>query len=433
MANLENQYLNEGADNLVMKEGCCEPFRSHIVNVDPDTKAVTSTPEILVATEEGASRLSTIDTDGTDKSFARKFVIPLRSGIFNHYGEQEKLTPNVLLGGLRIEITCAKNEHALSGVMSQDDTGATFKMVDYASGIPVANIAGANIAITAADMSSAQKLGLVVGGKIQVENADASVTQVRNITAIANANNKMNVTFDGAAVTIGGGGGPGNAPRIFHPVNQKLKYIVKEVEFKVLEVIPPANMMKNVIKESQVDFISYESFLDNLPASSLTHQTRFPSVATRAKCIMSHYVNDVGSADEFSPTHYIGGNPTETKLNSVQYFINNKLFPLKAYNPDCKVDRIVAYNEIVKAFASVGKTVKRLGDSRGGGQSDYNFTYVTARELARGADFVYELKDAEAELRTEYSETRASNHRVISFIFSVRSVMIDDGSVSLVL
>lgn len=433
MANLENQYLQEGADNLVMKEGCCEPIRSHIVTVDQATKVVTSSPEILVATEQGASRLSTIDTLGNDKAFARKFIIPLRSGIFNHYGEQEKLTPNVLLGGLRIEITCAKNEHAISGVHSQDDTGASFKMVDYTSGIPVDNIAGANIAITTAAMSNAQKLGFVVGSRIHIENDDASISIDRNITAIAHANNKMTVTFDGAVITIGGGGGGGNAPRISHPTAQKLKYIVKDLELKVLEIIPPANMMKNVIKESQVDFISYESFLDNLPASSLSHQTRFPSVATRAKCIMSHYVNDVGSADEFSPTHYIGANPTSTNLNSVQYFINNKLYPLKAYNPDCKVDRIVAYNEIVKAFASVGKTVKRLGDSRGGGQSDYNFTYVTARELARGADFVYELKDAEAELRTEYSGTRGSNHRIISFIFSVRSVMIDDGSVSVVL
>ena len=433
MANLENQYLHEGADDLVIKQGCLEPLRSHIVSVDSNTKVVTSIAETALVQQNGATVLSSISNDGFDKGFSRKFCIPIRSGIFNHYGEDEKLTPNVLLGGLRIEITCAKNEHALSAVSSQDDTGAKHRMNDYANGVPVNNIGAANVAITTADVRSAQNLGLSVGNQILISNAESSVVETRNITAIAHNANKMEVTFDGAALSIGGGGGAGTAVRISHPPNQKLKYIVRDLELKVLEVIPPANMMKNVIKESQVDFISYESFLDNLPASSLTHQTRFPSVATRAKCIMTHYVDDRFANDEYAPTHYIGGNPTETKLNSVQYFINNKLYPLRAYNPDCKEDRIVAYNEIVKAFASIGKTVKRLGDSRGGGQSDYNFTYVTARELARGKDFVYQLKDAEAELRTEYSAVRTANHRLISFVFSVRSIMIDDGSVSLML
>ena len=57
---------------------------------------------------------------------------------------------------------------------------------------------------------------------------------------------------------------------------------------------------------------------------------------------------------------------------------------------------------------------------------DYTFTYLTARELARGEQFVYPLKDAEAQLRLEFSEARANNHKLISFVFSVRSVMVSD-------
>jgi len=433
MASIENQYLHEGNDDLVIKQGCLEPLRSHVIAQNAANKAITSDAEHAIVGQFGATRLSTISNDGFDKGFGRKFVIPIRSGIFNHYGEDEKLTPNVLLGGLRIEITCARAEHALSGLSSQDDTGANHEMMSYATGFPIEDIAGANIAITTADCRSAQNLGLSVGNQVVLTNADGSVAETRGITAIDHNANKMRVTFDGGALTIGGGGGGGNNPRIHHPATAKLKYIIRDVEMKVLEIIPPPNAMKNVVKESQVDFISYETFLDNLPATSLSHQTRFPSIATRAKCIMTHYINDNGAHDEFKPLHYIGGNPTHTALNSVQYSINNKLYPLKAYNPDCKADRIVAYNEIVKAFASIGKTVKRLGDSRGGGQADYNFTYVTARELARGKDFVYQLKDAEAELRTEYSQVRGNNFRLINFVFSVRSVMIEDGSVSLVL
>ena len=433
MANLENQYCHEGNDDLVIKQGCLEPLRSHIVTQNSANKTIVSAHQIVAIQEEGASRLSTISNDGFDKGFARKFVIPIRSGIFNHYGEDEKLTPNVLLGGLRIEITCAKAEHALSKVHSQDDVGALHKMSDYANGFPINNIGAANVAITTADCRSAQNLGLSVGRQVLIANQESSVVVTRNITAIRHNANKMEVTFDGAALTIGGGGGAGTNARICHPANQKLKYIIRDLEMKVLEVIPPPNMMKNVVKESQVDFISYETFLDNLPATSLSHQTRFPSVATRAKCIMTHYMDDGFVNDEFSPSHYHGANPSFTHLNSIQYSINNKLYPLRAYNPDCKADRIVAYNEIVKAFASIGKTVKRLGDSKGGGQADYNFTYITARELARGKEFVYQLKDAEAELRSEYSAVRTRNHRLINFVFSVRSIMVEDGAVSLVL
>ena len=74
-------------------------------------------------------------------------------------------------------------------------------------------------------------------------------------------------------------------------------------------------------------------------------------------------------------------------------------------------------------------TVKRLGDHSSSSQSDYSFTYLTARELARG-DFVYPLKDAEAQLRQEYSGARAGNHKLISFVFSVRSILIDKDSLS---
>lgn len=440
MANIENQYLNEGVDDLVIKQGCLAPFRSHIVQQDAATKGITSTPESVVVEETGATILSTIDSSGNSKRYNRKFVIPVRSGIFSHYGDDEKLTPNVLLGGLRVEITCARNEHAVSNVQAQDNTGATYRLDSYAGGIPINDVAASNDLVLTPAVAHAQLAGFTVGARIRIQNNESATSAgadeidfQRNITAIAVAANVMTITVDGAAINIGGGGGNGTNPKIMMPTAEKLKYQVKDLELKVLEVIPPPEMMKNVVKASQVDFISYETFLDNLPTSALSHQTRFPSVATRAKCIMTHYMNDSQINDEYSPTQYIGGNPTSTNLNSVQYFINNKLYPLKPYNPNCKQDRIVAYNEIVKAFKSIGKVVRRLGDSRGGSQADYSFTYITARELARGKDFVYQLKDAEAELRTEYSAVRANNHRLVSFVFSVRSIMIDDGSVSLVL
>ena len=295
-------------------------------------------------------------------------------------------------------------------------------MKNYAGGIPIANIAGANVAITTAEVRSAQNLGLSVNNKVLLVNSDASVSEVRTITAIAHAANKMNVTFDGGALTLNT-----NNPRMCQPTTADNKYIAKNIELKVLEVIPPQEMMRQVVKESQIDFVSYETFMDNLPTTSLNHQVEFPSVATKGKAIFTHYVPDADANDEFTPSYYTGASPTETHLNSVQYFLNNKLYPLKAYNPNCFNDRIVAYNEMVKAFRACGLTVKRLGDPNS--QGDYSFTYLTARELARG-DFVYPLKDAEAQLRQEYSAARTGNHKLISFVFSVRSILIDKDSLS---
>tara|TARA_E500000318_G_scaffold13276_1_gene12399 strand:- start:16513 stop:18069 length:1557 start_codon:yes stop_codon:yes gene_type:complete len=422
---IENQYAVEDPTQIVNKQGCMTPHRSHIVASNAETKVLTRTRESVVVHQPGATRLSTISFDGFDKGMTHKFLIPLRAGIFNHYSQEEKLTPNLLYGGLRIEIVLAKNELVLNRVSSQLDNGTAFNCKDYEGGIPIDAIAGANVAVTTGNIRDAQNLGFSVGRQIVIQNSDSSVNVTRNITAIAHNANKMRVTFDGGAVTANT-----NNPRIHHPTTAKTKYIAKNLELKVLEVIPPQEMMKKAIKESQIDFISYEVFVDNLPASSLNHQVEFPSVATRAKAVFTHYIPNDTENDDVSPTYYAGACPTDTNLNSVQYFINNKLYPLKAYNPDSFNDRIVAYNEIVKAMRAVGVNVKRLGDSRNAG--DYSFTYLTARELARG-DFVYPLKDAEAQLRTEYSAVRTTNHKLISFVFSVRSVMIDQNNLSVML
>lgn len=419
---IENQYAVEDETQIVLKQGCMTPHRSHIVGSNAETKALTRTKESLTVHQAGATRLSSIDKAGADRSFSHKFIIPLRCGVFNHYSKEEKLTPNLLYGGLRIELVLARNEQVMNRVLSQDDTGATHTMKDHAGGFPIDNIGAANVAVTTANCRSAQNLGLVVGQQVRIVNSDGSADATRNITAITHNANKMRVTFDGAAFTINT-----NNPRIAHPANTVMKYNVKNMELKVLEVIPPQDLMRAAIKESQIDYVSYEVFVDNLPASSLNHQVEFPSVATKAKAVFTHYVLNTDENDDTTPSYYSGSAPTDTNLNSVQYFINNKLYPLKAYNPDSFNDRIVAYNEMVKAFRACGITVKRLGDSRNAG--DYSFTYLTARELARG-DFVYPLKDAEAQLRTEYSGVRAANHKLISFVFSVRSVMIDQNNLS---
>jgi len=421
---IENQYTHDNTDNIVYKEGCMTPLRAHNVTQNAETKALTREVQNIGSGEAGATRLSTIANDGKDKSFVHKFIIPIKSGVFNHYSDDEKLTPNLLFGGMRIEITLAKNEHVLSRVLSQDAAGAKHKCIDRASGIDCGNVT-ANEVVSTADFGSVQDGGFSIGNEVVVTgDTSTPAGEKRTITNVEINANKLKITFGGGVMTSGA-----NA-KIHHPAGNKLRYIVKNIELKVLEIIPPINMMKQAIKESQYDFISYEIFTDNLPTTSLRHQIEFPSVSTKAKAIFTHYINDNGADDDSEPQYYSGASPTETNLNSVQYFINNRNYPLKAYNPNSFNDRIVGYNEIVKAMKAIGLNVKKLGDPTA--MSDYSFTYVTARELARGKDFVYPLKDAEAQLRTEYSAARGQNHKLINFVFSIRSVMIDNNSLSVV-
>ena len=203
--------------------------------------------------------------------------------------------------------------------------------------------------------------------------------------------------------------------------------------------------MKGIIKESQFDYISWDCFLDNLPASSLSHQSDITSVASAAKCMFTHYISVGTENEKYGQNYYNGQPPHRMYLDSIQYFINNKLYPLKAYNPQAKADKVVNMNELVKAFKSIGKDVKRLGECRAGNIADYTNTYLHARELARGEQFVYNLKDAEPQIRLGFesgkSRTDANvdgsvavgNIRMIHFVFSVKTIMINKDNLQLIL
>ena len=68
-----------------------------------------------------------------------------------------------------------------------------------------------------------------------------------------------------------------------YPVDVVPSYEITNMELKLMEIVPPRDMLKQVVKESQYDFISYETFMDNLPSSSLNHNLELPSITERAK------------------------------------------------------------------------------------------------------------------------------------------------------
>ena len=470
-ASIQNQYCEEDDTHTQLKQNTGVKCRSYDVSQNSTSKVNTlneigTAQNPRVPTDVGATSLSVISSgsqtfsgtyaDATDhdpemgvkKFTSRKMCIPIRSGIFSAFGVSEKLTPVLLFGGLKIEITFAKNEHVLVRPYTPNDAnGAVKQASDFATGIDVDAQAGGSAIITLTnDINDPSELGITRG----------SVMNLRGGAGAGAAGQKFTVSHLHRG--DGGSGDPnkkivivatGNLTAV--NTNNKIwfeestpSYKIKNMELKVLQVIPPRAMMKTLIKESQFDFISWDCFLDNLPQTSRSHQSDIHSVASGAKCIMTHYISVATENDIYAPNYYAGQPPHNTFLNSVQYFINNKLYPLKAYNPQAKQDKVVNLNEVVKAFQTIGLDVKRLGDGRGGNLCDYTNTYLHARELARGEQFVYNLKDAEPQIRLGFTQGRdevpagtdavaKGNCRIVNFVWSIKTIMVKKDNLQLLL
>ena len=109
------------------------------------------------------------------------------------------------------------------------------------------------------------------------------------------------------------------------------------------------------------------------------------------------------------------------KVNDVVWFVNNRLYPLRSYNPQSNKDKVLTLNELNKALQAIGKSPVNLGDNEFGNLSGYSNTFLLCRELAREG-FVFDLRNAEPEVRLSFSGARTSILRANTFVFSKRIV-----------
>lgn len=208
-------------------------------------------------------------------------------------------------------------------------------------------------------------------------------------------------------------------------------------ELKVLSVVP---MGMDMAKDLNYQFTSYDMFLSTLPTASRKHQVEVPSVATRAVAITSQYVRVGSESDSLSSGYFVGDAPSQTKLNEVQYYINNKLYPVRSYDPSEKKERIINQNENVKALSTINKEPKALGGAKAKDIEKYTNTYLNSRELAR-EDFVFNLRDAETQIRLGFSDGRPTtatdikggNRTIYTRVWSKKIVNISDGGLRVVL
>ena len=480
-----------------------EGLRKNVTSLE--TFANGATAPRLISSDETAdsvmnSIISPIKTDGTLVPLGWQVCVPLKAGIFSCFGE-EKLTPLIAMGGLRVELTL--EDEALVCAPIQPIVGAReFRIVtDQSSAITVTqgantstlsiagttvvatgliagqavNVmatglavqvvritsivqAGANVTIvvdTASDVSGGngrlipgvkvtnagagttatlagttiEKSGLAVGQSVTFSDEGTTAATAKVITALAQAGADVTITFVGNLDLSGG--------RAMMCVTESQwesgrGYAIDSLEYRVQQVMGTKQMLDNVSKGLLYSFRSWDLFFDSIPAASRRHQVEIPSVSSMAKCVMSHFSFASKDRDPNMPQYYTGTTPDDLALNSLQYFINNKLFPLRDYDPRVKRDRPQQYNELQKAFSAMGTPARSFGDASGSNLDGYSNTFLATRELARGR-FVYSLREAEPSIRLAFSATRDEICRVNSFVWSEKVVRVEGTNISVVL
>lgn len=426
---IENQYMRDDFSHLQRMEGVGNPCFQYINGLKTSGDNYRNMVQLDPVSVEN-SMISPINADGkTLIKTTRRFCVPIKSGLFSRWWDDEKLCPVLNLGGLRIEMTFASNLEVckrLGFAPNKPNDSEPEKVRSLLlDGIKCNDAAAADTALQTNEsqndgyFTSVERLGLVKGQKIKITGTTAapapfSVVKTINDLAVSATAGRVTVTLDSAlGTTITG-------VKIYVDENSQPSYKVSNCELRVLQMVVPKDGMDKLAKPMRYEFTSYDQFLNTLPSGVLRHQVPLSSVASKAKSIFSVFM-DSDEVTQESKTYYSGLGPTELNLNSVQLFINNKLYPLQEIDPRKNEDKPHMINELVKSLRAINKEPLNLGSNEGNQLEDYSNTFLYSRELARG-DFVYNLQNAEPEIRLGFNATRASNNRINSFVFSKKVV-----------
>ena len=161
-----------------------------------------------------------------------------------------------------------------------------------------------------------------------------------------------------------------------------------------------------------------------VPESELScQQIELNSVATKALCLITTFTETGTEEAENSSGYFNGTPPASSNLNSVQYFLANRLQPVRSYNPQLNNDKVIAMNELVKAFSSISYEALDLGNADGANLEKYTNTFAIARQLAK-RPYHYDLKDAEGQIRLGFSAAPGNNLQVNNFVWSKKVVAV---------
>jgi hypothetical protein len=433
---IETQHTYDDFTNIQQLEGVgspCYQFKNSYNNAGNKVREIVQ----LNPTQIENCLLSPVENDAKTPVFAtRRFVIQLKCGVFRHW-DTEQITPCLNMGGLRIELIMeqsnlvCKRFGAITALPADADRPRQIDLKNV--GLTLLNVAAGGSAVMGTDSTSPSgyitdlsQSGLCIGNKILITAATTAVppvafsfeTTIADL-AMSGTAGQMNITINPAL--------PGTTPDLV-AVRLKINdtstsYKVKAAEMRVAVMMVPPPVMDSLKGALMFEFTSYDHFLDTIANTELRHQVPINSVASKARAVFSHFTDVNTETNMTVMSYYAGMAPTDMRLNSVQYFINNRLYPLRAYNPDALADKPIAVNELVKSMKVCTLAPINLGNNEGGNLNDYTNSFVIARELAR-AEYVADLRNAEPEIRLGFSGTRGGNIRVNTFVFSRKVVNI---------
>jgi hypothetical protein len=312
----------------------------------------------------------------------RQLIIPLKCGIFSSWNDSETVCRVLNFGGLRIDIWLAPNnlvcqEMSAYGTLETDLTKKIPQTI-----IPLfpilqnddsftTNLASGGVGVY---WESVNSLNLVQGQRVKVlGNLEGEPVQTRYMTIeliepTANAG-EFNIAFTTVSTFTGIDADHALVDILILPLHypeaesSQLTYTLTNVELHVPVMVLPKDAMSQLAKPMKYEMLTYDQFIDNILASERNHQTQINSVASKAKAIMSVFCPSQQGNTQQSIGYYTGLRPSELSLNSVQYFINNKNYPMQAYNPLQTQDKPQTFNELVKAFNACNLPCVNLGSN----------------------------------------------------------------------
>lgn len=415
IAAMANQYLYEDKTNLQSLQGCGKKVYAH----DQSTTAADGVaPTLGSAHNPEDSQLSPVNsTDGTQAYNFRRFTAPLKSGFLGRWWDDERLCPILATGGVRVEFTLEDPQVCLQVLNnnSLNQGGAAANITPEAAvgeGAACINRGGADNTFSV-EASTVGDCGFAVGNVINCDgDVGAGVVSLatgRTITSITQNVANVDLVFSGAAVAAS----TDNSVRLASAV----KSAKVRPSWRVVSVAPPADMINSISGGLQYEFTSYNYHTSSLLSSATQHQVELNSVATRAQCIMSSFVNTAYTTKSGFSSYFAGGVPSALNLNSVQYFLKNRLQPVRAYDPNTTGQRVIAQHELAKSFDSISHEAVDLGNTDGANLDVYTNNFMIGRQLAK-RPYYYDLKEAEGQIRLGFSAVRTDNFTINTFIWN---------------
>ena len=427
---LANQYYFEDKTNIQSLQGC-----GNKVFVQENTGGGASVVEPNVSLVEDAILSPIANQGGTDNGKPvynfRRFVTPLKCGIFR-YWDDERLCPVMAFQGLRIELTLENPKVCSHNMNARKSDESVLDIVDSAGagGLAVQdNQAGANI--LGDDAITVANTGLAIGNEVAIHYVDAgAVNQVHNTTIAGmqqQGGDPTKVQF-----TLGDNLPAGNktATKIF--LRNDTRALKVRPQFRLMKVAPTDDVIKEMSKGINYSFTSYDYFVDSLLNNVRKHLIELNSVATKAVCVMTTFSDTTQIEENLFSSYFVGDNPDELNMNSIQYFLNGRLAPVRSYDPRNNSEKIIALNELNKALTTLNLEPKDLGNTDGKNIEIYSNVFAVARQLARRG-YYYNLRDAEGQIRLGFSGNRTNNMQTNTFVWSVKIASVDaNGEINII-